>query len=307
MTFLPEFRVVEAAGASKLAFVLHGALGSGQNFNRYAHKLSELRPEYRLVLVDLRHHGRSRGAPLPNTLAACARDLIALGEHLGQPPSVLIGHSFGGKVAMEYARLVSREELSREQLPEEELSEEQLSGEQLSEVDVSAAPAGPGLRQVWVLDAVPGEQPDGEQNSEVAAVIRAVRAVPVPAQSRRDVVQHLQDVAGLSSGLAEWMATNLERRDEGYAWMFNLDGIEELMRDYFRVDLWEFLAQARSGPEFRLVVAERSDRWTPALRARGQALPPQTRVRYHELPNSGHWVHVDNPAALLELMARHLI
>ena len=285
MTFLPEFRVVEAAGASKLAFVLHGALGSGQNFNRYAHKLSELRPDYRLVLVDLRHHGRSRGAPPPNTLAACAGDLIRLAEHLGATPSVLIGHSFGGKVAIECAR--------------------QLSGG--AEVSGGAAdPAQPHLRQVWVLDAVPGEQPDGEQNSEVAAVIRAVRAVPVPAQTRRDVVQHLQNVAGLSAGLAEWMATNLERRGEGYEWMFNLDGIEELMRDYFRVDLWGFLAQPRSGPEFRLVVAERSERWTPELRARGQALPPETRVHYHELPNSGHWVHVDNPAALLELMARHL-
>jgi pimeloyl-ACP methyl ester carboxylesterase len=66
------------------------------------------------------------------------------------------------------------------------------------------------------------------------------------------------------------------------------------------------LAQPRSGPEFRLVVAERSDRWTPELRARGQALPPEARVHYHELPNSGHWVHVDNPAALLELMTQHL-
>jgi pimeloyl-ACP methyl ester carboxylesterase len=279
MSFLPEFRVVEAAGASKLAFVLHGALGSGQNFNRFAQKLNELRPEYRLILVDLRHHGRSRGAPQPNTLAACAQDLLRLGEHLGRAPSVLIGHSFGGKVAMEYVR---------------------------QSAESGAGPARQELAQVWVLDAVPGEQPDGEQNSEVSAVIRAVRAVPMPAASRRDVVNHLLHEAQLSSGLAEWMATNLERQGDRYQWLFNLDGIEELMRDYFRVDLWGFLAEERSAPEFRLVVAERSDRWTPELRARGQSLPPQARVHYHLLPNSGHWVHVDNPGALLALMAQHL-
>lgn len=279
MTFLPAFRVVEAPGASKLAFVLHGALGSGQNFGRYAQKLAELRPDYRLVLVDLRHHGRSRGAPPPNTLAACARDLLQLGEHMGQPPGVLIGHSFGGKVAVEYAR--------------------QVAGS-------AASPAGRALQQVWVLDAVPGQQPDGEQNSEVAAVIRAVRAVPMPAASRRDVVNHLINQSHLSSGLAEWMATNLERQADVYHWLFNLDGIEELMLDYFRVDLWSYLEQARSGPEFQLVVAERSDRWTPELRERARKLPPQARVRYHDLPNSGHWVHVDNPAALLALMQQHL-
>jgi len=78
------------------------------------------------------------------------------------------------------------------------------------------------------------------------------------------------------------------------------------MRDYFRVDLWDYLAQPRERPELELVVAERSDRWTPELRARARALPAQARVHYHELPDSGHWVHVDNPAALLELMAAQL-
>ena len=297
MTFLPAFRVVEAPGASELAFVLHGALGSGQNFSRYAQKLSALRPEYRLVLVDLRHHGRSSGAPPPNTLAACAADLVRLGEHLGQAPSVLIGHSFGGKVATEYARQAAG------------ASDSGASDSRASDPSASN-PSGAGTRalaQVWVLDAVPGEQPDGEQNSEVAAVIRAVRAVPMPAATRRDVVNHLLNQAGLSSGLAEWMATNLQRRSDTYEWLFNLDGIEELMRDYFRVDLWGFLAQPRQAPELHLVVAERSDRWTPELRARAQALPPEARVRYHELPNSGHWVHVDNPSALLALMAQHLV
>jgi len=158
-----------------------------------------------------------------------------------------------------------------------------------------------------VLDAVPGEQPDGESNSEVARVMAAVRAVPMPAQSRRDVVNHLLSSAGLSSGLAEWMATNLKRQEQSYTWTFNLDGIEELMRDYFRVDLWGFLAQPRTRPEFELVVAERSDRWTPELRARARELPAAAHVHYHELLSSGHWVHVDNPAALIELMAERLI
>ena len=171
MSLLLHHRVVGAVEAPKLAFVLHGALGSGQNFSRFSQKLAERRPDYRQVLVDLRHHGQSSGAPPPNTLAACAQDLRALAQHLGAEPAVLIGHSFGGKVSIEYARQYAPEE--------------------------AESPAG-ALRQVWVLDAVPGEQPDGEQSSEVSHVIAAVRSVPMPAASRRDVVNHLVASEGLS-------------------------------------------------------------------------------------------------------------
>jgi pimeloyl-ACP methyl ester carboxylesterase len=270
MTFVPYHRLIEPDGADKLAFVLHGALGSGQNFSRFIQKLARERPEYRYALVDLRHHGHSTGAPPPNTLAACAADLVALGQLLGKAPDVLIGHSFGGKVALEYARQ-----------------------------------GAPGLSQAWVLDSVPGAQAASD-DSEIARVIAAVRAVPVPAASRRDVVEHLVRESGLSSGLAEWMATNLKREGQRYSWLFDIDAIEELMADYFDVDLWGYLAEPRERPELQLVVAERSDRWTPELRARARALPPETRVMYHELTNSGHWVHVDNPEGLLALMREHL-
>jgi esterase len=270
MTFIPHHRLIEPSGAEKLAFVLHGALGSGQNFNRFIQKLAAQRPEYRYALVDLRHHGHSKGAPSPNTLAACAEDLVRLGGELGRAPDVVIGHSFGGKVALEYARQ-----------------------------------GASGLSQAWALDSVPGAQAESE-GSEILRVISAVRAVPVPAASRRDVVEHLVG-QGLSSGLAEWMATNLKREGERYTWLFDLDAIEELMRDYFRVDLWSFLEQPRERPELRLVVAERSDRWTAELRARARALPASTRVIYHELPSSGHWVHVDNPEGLLAMLREHLL
>ncbi|HTV18835.1 MAG TPA: alpha/beta hydrolase [Polyangiaceae bacterium] len=271
MTFVPHHRLVTPGGASKLAFVLHGALGSGQNFSRFIQRLSAARPEYRYALVDLRHHGHSTGAPAPNTLAACAGDLAALSAAIGAEPDVIIGHSFGGKVALEFARQA----------------------------------LAPRLAQVWVLDSLPGVHltPD---DSEITRVIAAVRAVPMPADSRRAVVEHLAQQSGLSSGLSEWMATNLKREGERYEWLFDVDAIEALMADYFRVDLWGFLETPRQSPAIELVVAERSDRWTAALRERARALPSETQVTYRELPNSGHWVHVDNPDALLAMMREHL-
>jgi pimeloyl-ACP methyl ester carboxylesterase len=279
MAFVPSYRMIEGARAERTAFVLHGVLGSGQNFTRFIQRLAERRPEYRFALLDLRHHGRSSGAPPPNTLEACAMDLLALAEALGTQPRTVIGHSFGGKVAIEYARVLATK--------------------------AAASPSARELEQVWVLDAVPGAQP-GLAGSEIAAVIAGVRAVPMPALTRKDVVRHLMDHSGLSSGLAEWMATNLKREGERYEWVFDLDAIEELLADYFRVDHWDFLAEPRERPQFRLVVAERSDRWPPAERERARRLPSSSRVFYHELPNSGHWVHVDNPDALLEMISMHM-
>jgi len=256
--------------APKLGLLLHGALGSGNNLRSLASKLCKLRPEYQLCLVDLRHHGASQGAPPPNTLEACARDLAALVEQLGREPQVVAGHSFGGKTSLMFAKLY----------PER-------------------------ARQIWVLDSNPGSQEPSDEN-EVMRVIRAVRATTTPAPDRNSVVTELMG-QGLSSGTSNWLATNLERGPNGLVWRFNLDAIHELMLDYFRVDLWPVLESGATNSDFRVVVAEHSDRWAPENRARLQALAASSgHAELHIVPNAGHWLHVDNPAFLLELMRENL-
>jgi pimeloyl-ACP methyl ester carboxylesterase len=269
MPFILSHRILAEPGASKTAFVLHGILGSGQNFMGFAQKLWRRCPEYRYVLIDLRNHGASVGAPPPHTVAACAGDLAELAGQVGAP-ELIVGHSFGGKVALEYTRQ-----------------------------------HGALLRQVWALDSNPGAATESAHR-EVDSVIRTTRAVPMPQASRAAVVQHLTASGGMSKPMAEWIATSLKRSDAGYVWGFDLDGIQALIEDYYTRDLWGFLAEQRSAPDIHLVIAEKSDRWDPEMRRRAQALAENTRVMTHLLPNSGHWVHVDNPQALLELMASKL-
>jgi pimeloyl-ACP methyl ester carboxylesterase len=268
MTFTLAHRTIAGNEARKVAFVLHGILGAGQNFTAFVQKLARRRPEYRYELVDLRNHGLSTGAPPPHTVAAAARDLTTLASNVGEP-ALLIGHSFGGKVALEYARQ-----------------------------------GASALEQVWALDSNPGVQGPND-HLEVDSVIRAIRGVTVPAAARADVVQALVR-QGLSRPTAEWIATSLKRTEQGYVWLFDLAGIEALIGDYYAQDLWSFLAQPRTLPEIQIVIAERSDRWSPETRERAFALPAESNVHCHVLADSGHWVHVDNPAGLLELMATRL-
>ncbi len=266
--------MVEAAGPASgapLALVLHGALGAGQNFRRFVQRLCERRPDYRYVLVDLRSHGESTGAPPPHTLAACGQDLVTLVGQLEGVARVVIGHSFGGKVALQYA---------------------------------SRAPVG--LRQVWALDSLPGAQRP-TASTEIVRVIEAVRSLSTPAPGRAEALRHLVEGVGLPKGLAQWLATNLVRGPQGYEWKFDIDAIEELMNDYFRADLWPYLESAKGAVSVELVVAEGSDRWTGDTRARAERIGPEAAVRCRVLADSGHWVHVDNPDALLEMMAEGLV
>ena len=104
MSFVPAYSVVKGASATgeHVAFVLHGILGSGRNWRTFARRLAARAPAWTFVLFDLRHHGDSGAPPPPHTLDAVADDLAALAAEVGRP-QVVIGHSFGGKVAACYA------------------------------------------------------------------------------------------------------------------------------------------------------------------------------------------------------------
>lgn len=79
--------------------LLHGLFGSGDNWGRIARALSA---DYTVITPDLRNHGRSpRHAE--HHYAAMAEDVLALCEQLALPAIHLLGHSMGGKVAMQFA------------------------------------------------------------------------------------------------------------------------------------------------------------------------------------------------------------
>lgn len=63
----------------------------------------ELSKHARLVLYDLRGHGKSEQPPTGYTGEDMAADLAAIVEALGEERVFVVGHSFGGYVALRYA------------------------------------------------------------------------------------------------------------------------------------------------------------------------------------------------------------
>ena len=86
-------------GAGPPLVVLHGLFGTLDNWSTLARRWAE---HYTVILVDQRNHGRSPHAPAMD-YALMAEDLAAFLEGQWVHRCHLLGHSMGGKVAMQVA------------------------------------------------------------------------------------------------------------------------------------------------------------------------------------------------------------
>jgi esterase len=251
-------------------YVLHGIYGAGRNWASVVRRVVQARPEWGAVLIDLRQHGGSQGFPPPHTVQAAAQDLVELADGIGTPPAAVLGHSFGGKVALLFAALDE--------------------------------PAAQSLRQVWVVDSTPAaREPDGSAWS----MLNLVRSMPDHFASRDQLIDALVN-HGMQRPVAQWMATNLEAADDGtWHWRFDLDALEALLHSFFETDAWDIVESPREGLEVHLLKAVESSvlegpalEWADAATARG-------RTFLHRVAG-GHWVNAENPDAVQELLVQKL-
>lgn len=86
-------------GTGEPVFLLHGLFGSLSNLGNLARHLA---PNYRVISVDLRNHGDSpHHAEM--SLFSMAQDIVELMDNLSIASAYFVGHSLGGKVAMQLA------------------------------------------------------------------------------------------------------------------------------------------------------------------------------------------------------------
>jgi len=87
-------------GSGPALLLVHGLLVTGEMFESV---LEPFARHYRVIVPDLRGHGRSSALPPPYTVAQLAADLARLLEHLGVAASAVLGYSQGGAVAQQLA------------------------------------------------------------------------------------------------------------------------------------------------------------------------------------------------------------
>ena len=180
--------------------ILHGLLGSMDNWRSQAKRLSENRT---VVTMDLRNHGNS-----PHLKGMSYRemyeDVIKVAEHLKLNKFDLLGHSMGGKVAMQMA-----------------LSQEERQSDLIN--------------RLIVVDIAPRSYPLWHQQT-----IQAVMNAPVESmESRKDIDDYLKDSIEDSTERS-FMIKNLRRANDtedslegkGFRWKINLS---EISRGYLKI------------------------------------------------------------------------
>jgi esterase len=218
------------AGGQRIVWFLHGILGQGRNWRSFARRVVDTWPSFRAVLPDLRCHGDAPPSSPPHDLAACAADLARLARTDGEP-DVVVGHSFGGKVALVWLRDHAR-----------------------------------GDPVTFALDSPPGAgRPVATGPTDPARIVELLRSIPTPTADR-DPLRHALRAGGLPEPIVQWLLTSARRDADGWRWSIDLDGVRELLASYVATDLWPFLATTPR--EVHLVRAGRSDRWSPADLAR---------------------------------------
>jgi pimeloyl-ACP methyl ester carboxylesterase len=86
-------------GQGQPLVLLHGLFGSADNWGTVAKHFAQ---HYQVISIDLRNHGRSPHSD-SQTYAEMADDLLETFDALGMDRVHLLGHSLGGKVAMQFA------------------------------------------------------------------------------------------------------------------------------------------------------------------------------------------------------------
>lgn len=261
----------DSSGDKNNLFILHGLLGQGRNWRTFSRRLRGALGEddWRVFLVDLRGHGKSssvRGGP--NTVTSAAHDVHKLAESLGAHPDVVVGHSLGGKVALEYSKLALKTP-----------------------------------RQVWSLDSVPGRV-SGDAHG-VDEVLKAIVNLPRRIPSRRWLAEALPQ---FSTGLVDWIGSNLKNVDDGKGdeleFVFDIDVAHDLYTSYRETDSWDAFENTQTEAASMYVVkAANSTRWSNESIDR---LKSSSRSKFMELANAGHWVHTDNPDGLLEMLVSEI-
>jgi len=171
----------EQRGKGPTVVLIHGLFGDADNLNSLARSLPD---DYATLRIDLRNHGDSFHAETM-AYAEMAADVIALLDQLKIKKAFFVGHSMGGKVAMQIAL--------------------DHPDRVLAAIFADIAPVAYDARHTEILEAL--ESVDLSQVS-----------------NRGDADKQLADRIN-SRGVRQFLLKNLRRQDDAYEWRLNLPAI----------------------------------------------------------------------------------
>lgn len=170
-------------GQGPPVIILHGFLGTLDNWITIARQLME---DYTVYLVDQRNHGFSPHTP-EHDLKLMANDLHEfMGTH-DIEDAILVGHSMGGKVIMQYA-----------------------------------ADHKDNFRKLVVVDIAPRKYPPHHMH-----IFEALFSLDLSSMKSRNEANESLSVLVKHEGTRQFLLKNLDRTREGFRWKANLEVLEK--------------------------------------------------------------------------------
>ncbi len=252
---------------------LHGLMGYAQNWRSLIRKLEVTD---RCLAFDQRSHGRSFHAEAGHAPADYAADLKEILHDLGWSEVILVGHSMGARVALDFA-LDHPESLSH--LVIEDMGPSEIAGHDVSGKSVSY--------YAELLAAVPTPFVSREAAKSFFAEEFASR---VHSKEKLEV-------------LGQFLFSNLRENAKGeWDWQFSRTGILQSVEAGQTFRRWEELSQLKV-PTL-VIRGEKSLDLTKG--AFDTMLAASPMIEGVEIPDAGHWVHFDQPTYMLDALLRFI-
>ena len=162
-------------------FILHGLFGSSDNWSTISKSLQD---HYRIILPDLRNHGNSPKSDVWN-YKVMVEDIIELYNLLNIQSAMVVGHSMGGKVAMELC----------------------LNNENL-------------VDKLVVVDIAPKYYPVHHDHILKALNSLDLKTITSRNQAEASLAKQIHD-----GGVRNFLLKNIGRNSDGFYWKINLEVI----------------------------------------------------------------------------------
>lgn len=185
---VPLFNRVLGDPNSPPLIILHGLLGASDNWNSLAKQYTE---SHCVWLIDQRNHGRSKHHA-SNTYSDLAADLRRFMDENNLDKSAVLGHSMGGKTALQFAH----------ESPER-------------------------VTQLIIADMSPRSYSVHHQD-----VFHALETAPIETASERaEIAQHLTEHLA-SATMVSFLMKNLRREKKGgFHWRPNIKALSAALKD----------------------------------------------------------------------------
>lgn len=246
----------------KLVF-LHGLMGSLANWRRITPAFEN---DFHILTFDQRGHGRSFHPPTGYHPRDFAQDLKKILDDLGWSEIGLVGHSMGGRNAIEFAAHFAQRVKA---LVIEDIGPEASVG------------AMDRIEQLLDMVPTPFESRTAAKNFFELEYPQKISFYPNPEVTAR------------------FFLSNIDQKAEGvHDWRFDKKAILQTMREGRNEDRWDALPNLKM-PVLVIRGENSKDLTRPVFERMLSLLPNGSGV---EIKGAGHWVHFEQPEAFISAL-----